>query len=161
MAERLGRRVCCAILSSVFILFLIAAASAAQPKADPKRAVCAELEERLTPLVEAQRAIPPALAQIRDDIAALQRGLAGIESEARRLKEADDAAYEHNKEMREEVRGLYVETSRLKGDIAQLGDQLEGLQQDVGNFRFSFGIIAAIIVVLQLVLGWLGLRGRG
>ena len=35
--------------------------------------------------------------------------------------------------MREEVRGLYVESSGLKSDIAQVGKQVEGLDAQSGQ----------------------------
>ena len=63
--------------------------------------------------------------------------------------------------MREEVRGLYVESSGLKGDIAQAGKQVEGLEQSLGSFRLSAGIVVAMVIVLQFVLVGLTFRGRG
>jgi hypothetical protein len=71
------------------------------------------------------------------------------------------AALEQIKGMREEVRGLYVESSGLKGDIAQLGKQVEGLEGSLGSFRLSAGIVVAVVLLLQLLLAGLMLRGRG
>ena len=63
--------------------------------------------------------------------------------------------------MREEVRGLYVESSGLKGDIAQVSKDIQTVNENFGNFRYSVGALIAVVIVLQLIVVALALRGRG
>jgi methyl-accepting chemotaxis protein len=139
---------------------LLSGTGLAQPK-DPKRPTLADVSQSVSRLVEEQRDLARVTGQLRQDLGAMQQSLADLQAELRQQREAAQAAHTHDREMREEVRGLYVESSGLKGDIAQVSTQVEALQQEVGNFRFSSGIIAALIIVLQLVVAGLALRGRG
>lgn len=131
-----------------------AAAKAAATKA-------AETTQTLNDIQEAQRALATSVAQLRDQLAELQRALNGERDEVRQNRDQLQAGLDQAKGMREEVRGLYVESSGLKGDIAQVGKQVEGLETSLGNFRLSAGIMVALIIVLQLVLVGLMFRGRG
>lgn len=136
-------------------------AQAADPKPDPKRAAQVETAQQLSTLLDSDKAMAASVGALREDVSALQRSLTELRAELRQQQEAGQAAHEHNKEMREEVRGLYVETSGLKGDIAQVSEEVDSVQRELGNFRFSSGIVAALILVLQVVLALLALRGRG
>lgn len=139
--------------------------AAAEPatKAEPKAAAVksAEITQTLNAVMEAQRSLAIALSQLRDQLNELQRGVGEGRDEVRQNRDVMQGALEQIKGMREEVRGLYVESSGLKGDIAQVGKQVEGLEGSLGTFRLSAGIVVAIVIVLQIVLVGLMFRGRG
>jgi chromosome segregation ATPase len=142
------------------------AAAEPETKAPLKRELKApprgsDLAQEVATLLEGQRSLAATLAQLREQLDAMQRGLGGAQDEIRESRDLLQAAMEQIKGMREEVRGLYVESSGLKGDIAQLGKQVEGLEGNLGSFRLNSGILLAVVLVLQFTLVALMFRGRG
>ena len=148
--------------SAVLALWLVPMPAAAA-KADPKtqKGKAPEGTQTLNLVVEAQRSLAINLSQLRDQLTELQRSLSEAREEIRQHHEAVQGQFDQIKGMREEVRGLYVESSGLKGDIAQVGKQVEDLDGSLGNFRLSSGIVVAVVIVLQVVLMGLMFRGRG
>lgn len=138
--------------------------SAAQPPA-PRRDVRAPAKglepAQLAAIAEAQRSLAADIAQLRDQIDALRQAIGQGQEGMRQHHDLLQNTAEQLKEMREEVRGLYVESSGVKGDIAQLSKQFEGLDASLGRFRLNSGILIAVILVLQLFLAALMFRGRG
>jgi len=151
-------------VTAVGLLQLPPAANAAP---DPKvaRAASAQVEQSLNVLLEQEKALAASVAELRAQIAELQRMLGEGREETKQKQEAThgllDATQIQVKEMREEVRGLYVETSGLKGDVAQAAQQINSLDQNLSSFRLSAGIVVAVVIVLQLVLVGLTFRNRG
>ncbi len=133
----------------------------AATKREPKPAKAPELTQELNALTDAQRALAADLSQLRDQLNAVQRGIGEGHDEARQNRDILQTTLDQVKGMREEVRGLYVESSGLKGDIAQVGKQVEGLEGSLGGFRLNSGILIAVVLVLQLLLVGLMFRGRG
>jgi len=131
-------------------------------KAAPK---APEVAHTLTAVLDAQHSLAVEMAQLRDQLNAVQRSLAETQDHLRQQRDALqailDQSLEQIKGMREEVRGLYVESGGLKGDIGQVGKQVDALDSSLGNFRLSAGIVVALVIVLQIVLVGLMLRGRG
>lgn len=152
---------------ALVLLSCSAAVAAPDPKADAKgkKVNPAEITEAFGRLTETQHALATNLAQLREQLNEAQRAGAEQRDQLREKQDASQAVLEQvleqGKGMREEVRGLYVETSGLKGDIAQAGKQVEGLAQSLGSFRLSAGIVVALVIVLQFVLVGLTFRGRG
>jgi len=149
----------------VWLASLSATAAQADPKAHPGKGG-PDVTQSLNAMTEAQRSLAVDLAHLRDQLGELQRSLSEARDEIRQNHEAiqaqiDQGQLDQIKGMREEVRGLYVESSGLKGDIAQVGKQVEGLEGSLGNFRLSSGIVVAVVIVLQFVLVGLMFRGRG
>lgn len=144
---------------------VMAGPAAAQPtrKAETKAKTVRleEVSQSVNAVVEAQHSLAVALSQLRDDLNELQRSVDEGRDEVRQNQDSLQAAAEQIKGMREEIRGLYVESSGLKGDIAQVGKQVEGLDGNLGSFRLSAGIVVAVVIVLQVVLVGLMFRGRG
>ncbi len=112
-------------------------------------------------MVQAQRSLAVGLSELRDQLSELQRNLSEARDEIRQNHDTIQGQLDQIKGMREEVRGLYVESSGLKGDIAQVGKQVEDLEGSLGNFRLSSGIVVAVVIVLQVGLMGLMFRGRG
>ncbi len=120
-----------------------------------------EVMQGISALNEAQRSLAVTLSELRDQLTELQGSVGEGHDAMRQNHDAVQAAMEQIKGMREEVRGLYVESSGLKGDIAQLGEQVEGLDDSLASFRLSAGIVVAVVIVLQLALVGLMFRARG
>jgi chromosome segregation ATPase len=132
------------------------------PKAKEGKATSASaVSQDLNAVIEAQRSLAADISQLRDQLNAVQQAVGEGHDEVRQNRDVLQTTLEQIKGMREEVRGLYVESSGLKSDIAQLGKQVEGLDTSLGNFRLSSGIVVAVVIVLQVVLVGLMFRGRG
>ena len=120
-------------------------------------------------LAETQRALAAAQSELREQLSQqlseTQRALTELRDETREKHEASqrvvDQILDQVEGMRKEVWGLYVESSGLKNDIAQTGKQVEGLDESLGSFRLSAGIVVALVIVLQFVLVGLTFRSRG
>jgi peptidoglycan hydrolase CwlO-like protein len=155
-----GRLSCAA--SAVMVLWL-ASVSAAKVQPDPKaqKPKAPDATQTLNAVVEAQRPLAVGLSELREQLSELQRNLSEARDEIRQNHDTIQGQLDQIKGMREEVRGLYVESSGLKGDIAQVGKQVEDLEGSLGNFRLSSGIVVAVVIVLQVVLMGLMFRGRG
>jgi TolA-binding protein len=165
---RFGRQRCSqrpAMLLAVLLWLASPAGLWAEPasKADAKAKASktAEVTQEINALMEAQRSLAVTLSELRDQLKELQGSVSDGRNEVRTNHDALQSAIEQIKGMREEVRGLYVESSGLKGDIAQVGKQIEGLEGSLASFRLSAGIVVAVVIVLQIVLVGLMFRGRG
>ena len=147
----------------LFVAYPAAVSAAPASRADPKTKAAkqAEVAEGMGALLEAQRSLAVSLSELREQLKDLQRSVGEGRDDVRTTHDVLQAALEQIKGMREEVRGLYVESSGLKGDIAQLGKQVEGLDGSLASFRLSAGIVVAVVIVLQIVLVGLMFRGRG
>lgn len=149
------------------LLWSATALAAPDPKADPKakKDGAAEMLPVLNQITETQRALAVSLAQLREQLADTQRAVADLRTDSSAKHDAAqqvvDQILDQVEGMRREVWGLYVESSGLKGDIAQTDKQVEGLDQSLGSFRLSAGIVVAMVIVLQIVLVGLTFRGRG
>lgn len=126
--------------------------------ADPKPS--SDVGKRLIVIEEAQRSLAAELGQLRDQLRQVDEHLGELREDLRQGREAGQADRDQLKEMREEVRGLYVESNGLKGDIAQLRSELQSVNATFGNFRFSSGALIAVVIVLQVIVIALALRGR-
>lgn len=107
---------------------------------------------------ERTRALSTTLAEVQDTVSRLAHRVGELEAEVRQLREQHHNLQEQVRELREEVRGLYVESSGLKGDIAQVADKIDGLTDSLANFRLSAGMIAALVILLEIIAAALILR---
>ncbi len=154
-----------------FGLVVIAAAGfrplAASAAPDPKaaRAATAQLEQGVNAIAEQQKALTASVTELRAQVSDLQRTLGELREEIHQKHDAAAGVFEQEltqtKEMREEVRGLYVESSGIKGDVGQAAEKVDALDANLDSFRLSAGIIVAVVIVLQLVLMGLAFRVRG
>lgn len=143
----------------VYCMLATATMALTEPKPDPKR-FNAEVAQGLSGIQEGQHALTGSVAELREQLAELRRDVGSLHDDLRQLRDLVQSGIDHNKEMREEVRGLYVESSGLKGDIAQAVKQIDTLDQEIDSFRLSSGIIMALVIVLQLAVIALTFRGR-
>ena len=151
------------VSAAVTLVLCVASMSAAAARPDPKtpKVKGPDVTQTLNAMMEAQHSLAVGQSQLRDQLSELERSLSETRDEIRQNRDAIQSQLDQIKGMREEVRGLYVESSGLKGDIAQVGKQVEDLGGSLGNFRLSSGIVVAVVIVLQVVLMGLMFRGRG
>jgi len=169
--QRVGRSLQATVLRAVAMLMLLSCTAAAAPTPDPKAEAKAkkvppvDIMPAIDQIVAAQHDAAVALSQLREQLSATQRAVSELRDETRAKHDASqgvvDQVLDQVEGMRKEVWGLYVESSGLKGDIAQTDKQVEGLDQSLGNFRLSAGIVVAVVIVLQIGLIGLMFRGRG
>ena len=139
------------------------AAPAPDPKGEAKAKTLNPLQvmQSLDAINETQRSLASTMSKLREQLSDLQGSVSELRDELRQGHDSEQNAFEQLKGMREEVRGLYVESSGVKSDVAQVGKQVENLDQSLGGFRLSSGVVVAVVIVLQVVLVGLVLRGRG
>lgn len=155
-----------ALVTTLYLQLLPWAVLAApDPKATKPAPTPSQVEQSLATLREAQAELVSSVSDMRSQMTDLQRAIAELRDEARRNRESThdilEMAVSQVKEMREEVRGLYVESSGIKGDVGHASKRIETLDASLGSFRLSAGIIVAVVIVLQLVLVGLTFRHRG
>jgi hypothetical protein len=154
-----------AAVALMLLSCMAAAAPAPKTEAKAKKESPAEILPAIDQIVEAQRALAAGLSQLRDQLNETQRAVSELRDATRDQHDATQPVVEQIRDqvegMRKEVWGLYVESSGLKSDIAQTDKQVDGLDQSLGSFRLSAGIVVAVVIVLQFVLVGLAFRGRG
>jgi TolA-binding protein len=166
------------VLLLVLAPLMLSAGALAKSHPDPKaqasgKAVnLAPITQALEAVTDAQRSLAASIAQVQQQLQDLQgrvnqlqdtvqQGHAAAQGTLDQTQASLEQLLEQFKEAREEVRGLYVESSGVKSDVAQVGKQVETLDQDLGGFRLSSGVVVAVVIVLQVVLVGLMFRGRG
>jgi len=146
-------------------LWPVAAGAAPDPKAPRPAPTPSQVEQSLAAVRAAQTDLASSINDLRSQMTDLQRAITELREEARQGRESNhdilEMAVNQVKEMREEVRGLYVESSGIKGDVGHASKRVETLDASLGSFRLSAGIIVAVVIVLQLVLVGLTFRNRG
>ena len=115
-------------------------------------------------------ALDQSIQTLRNEVQALQEQvrelserLLSLADEQRTEREAAGAQIETGKqtheELRELLRGLYVESSGIKADVAQAREDVQAVSNSMESFRLSSGILIAVVIVLQVILAALALRG--
>jgi len=99
----------------------------------------------LRQLADAQRALGDQMQQLRESIDALQAEVAS-------LRDADAGTLKEIQAAREEIKGLYVESSTNKQAIEAVREDVRGVDANVLRFRtFSGFFIAAMILLLVVI----------
>jgi chromosome segregation ATPase len=114
------------------------ARAAARPAASEQAA-----EERafLNQLAESQRALGEQLQQIKERVDAVHGELAA-------RADAETAIQADLKALRDEVKGLYVESSTVKQQIDELKQDVAGVNSNVSAFRTLSGFFVGIMTLL-------------
>lgn len=103
-----------------------------------------ETQAFLKQMGEAQKWMGEEIWKVKDELDQLP----GVIAEA---KEGDAATQEELGKMREEVKGLYVELSTAKQQIADLKDDVAGVNSNISAFRTSSGIFLAAVVLMVVI----------
>jgi septal ring factor EnvC (AmiA/AmiB activator) len=136
------------VFGVVMVLPVMAGAQPARPAAAPAVKAPAPPDEHralLHQLAEAQRALGDQLQQLRARVDGLHDTLASA-------ADARTTLDEEVKAMRDEVKGLYWESSQVKQQIDALKEDLAGVNGNVSNFRTFSGFFIAVMILLLAVI---------
>jgi septal ring factor EnvC (AmiA/AmiB activator) len=146
-----GRRIGTA---AVLLILALAAPGFAQTRRAP----------RPSPTPEAAAielgAVTSELKEARNDIAALRGEIAALDSRLSALEALGTDIKGIAEPMREEVRGLYVETSNVRSEIARLEQTNTANTDALGKSRYVLTLLLVATAVLQLVVLAVLLRSR-
>ena len=119
--------------------------TAASQRAAAVAAEAAEDRALLHQLADAQRALG-------DQVQQLKEALDGLRGEVGKCNEAQASHDQEAKAMREEVKGLYWESSTVKQQIDALKDDISAVNSNVSNFRTFSGFFIALMILLLAVI---------
>jgi chromosome segregation ATPase len=121
-----------------------AAASAASKQAASDRAL-------LHQIAEAQRSLGDEVQRLKERLEEAHNTLGG-------MWEQHVAHEGEMKAMREEVKGLYVESSAVKQAIDALKEDIQAVDSNVSGFRTFSGFFIAVMILLLAVISVLTIR---
>src|SRR5215475_5887100 len=133
-------------LVTLGLVLLVASAAGAQKAAPVVRSTAAD-EQRalLNQMAEAQKWAGEQLWHVKEGIDAVP----GMISE---LKDANAARDADVQKLRDEVKGLYVETSSLRQELEELKNDIGGVNANVSGFRTFSGFFIAVMILLLAVI---------
>ena len=117
----------------------------ATQRAAAASAQAAEDRALLHQLADAQRALGEQVQQLKE-------ALDGLRSEILNRNDAQASHDQESKAMREEVKGLYWESSTVKQQIDALKDDISAVNSNVSNFRTFSGFFIALMILLLAVI---------
>jgi septal ring factor EnvC (AmiA/AmiB activator) len=103
-------------------------------------------------VVEHIEAIEQRLRQIRTVLDAAQSEVANLGSRLDALAASVAEVKGIVEPMREEVRGLYVESSNVRGEIARLDQSSMAYTESLGRSRYVLTLLLVATAVLQLIV---------
>ena len=111
----------------------------------------AATDDLLRQLAEAQKWAGEQLWHVKEGIDAVPE----LVSE---LKDQNRARDEEVQKLREEVKGLYVETSSLRQQLDELKGDIGGVNANVSAFRTFSGFFIAVMILLLAVIFVMSIR---
>jgi len=138
------------------LVCLLAGAAHAQQKVTTSAAkeaatARAATDDLLRQLAEAQKWAGEQLWHVKEGIDAVPE----LVSE---LKDQNRARDEEVQKLREEVKGLYVETSSLRQQLDELKGDIGGVNANVSAFRTFSGFFIAVMILLLAVIFVMSIR---
>jgi chromosome segregation ATPase len=139
-------------LLALGLLALLAGATSAPAQAPAARRTAAD-EQRalLNQMAEAQKWSGEQIWHIR-------RGLDAVPGMVNDLKDALAARESEIQKLRDEVKGLYVETSSLRQQLDELRADIGGVNANVSAFRTFSGFFIAVMILLLGVISVMTIR---
>jgi len=131
-------------LTFASVLLLTSVASAQQAPV-ARRPVVDEQRSLLNQMAEAQKWAGEQLWHVKEAIDSLP----GVINE---LKDANAAREDEVQKLRDEVKGLYVETSSLRQQLEELKSDIGGVNANVSGFRTFSGFFIAVMILLLAVI---------
>ena|SRR6516164_8171754 len=128
----------------VGLVFLLAAPAFAQ-KSTPVTRAADEQRALLNQMAEAQKWAGEQLWHVKE-------GVDAVPGQINELKDALAARDEEIQKMRDEVKGLYVETSSLRQQLEELKNDIGGVNANVSGFRTFSGFFIAVMILLLAVI---------
>ena len=127
-------------------LFLLPGEASAQARHGAKpQSASAELEAQVAGLAAEIRGA-------REDLAAMRLEMGGVSSRLDESNATGGAIKGISEPMREEVRGLYVETSNVRSEIARLAETYAANTEALAKSRYVLTLLLVATVALQLII---------
>lgn len=145
--RRAGAR---AVAAVVLAMLAARAADAAPPKPSPTP----------NPMVGEMENVVAELRELNATLASLRTAIGEVGGRLDRLEQATTEVKATALPMREEVRGLYVETSNVRSEIARLEEKSVAEAESLGKSRYVLTLLLVATAVLQLVVLAVLLRSR-
>ena len=139
MAQR-GR-----LLTLALLALLTSAAFAQQTPPVARRTPADDQKALLSQMAEAQKWAGEQLWHVKES-------LDTVPSLINELKDASNARQEEVQKLRDEVKGLYVETSSLRQQLDELKTDIGGVNANVSGFRTFSGFFIAVMILLLAVI---------
>ena len=134
------------------LVFLLAGVAHAQQKPPPSAAAArAATDDLLRQLADAQKWAGEQIWHVKEGVDAVP----GLINE---LKDQNTARQEEVQKLRDEVKGLYVETSSLRQQLDELKGDIGGVNANVSAFRTFSGFFIAVMILLLAVIFVMSIR---
>jgi len=142
-------------LLAMFVLLVSASLAGAQTRrAAPKPSPTPNL------LIGQMENVVGELREINATIAGLRSALTEVGTRLDRVEVATNEIKGVATPMREEVRGLYVETSNVRSEISRLEEKSIAEAESLGKSRYVLTLLLVATMVLQLVVLAVLMRSR-
>jgi len=132
-------------------LVLLSSAAFAQQQPAVRKSPLDEQKALLNQMAEAQKWAGEQLWHVKEAIDSVP----GMINE---LKDANNARADEVQKLREEVKGLYVETSSLRQQLEELRNDISGVNANVSGFRTFSGFFIAVMILLLAVIFLMTIR---
>src|SRR5262245_57662804 len=123
------------------VLLCAGTALAQQPPAAARRSVADEQRALLNQLAEAQK-------WAGEQLWSMKQGLDAVPGMVNELKDANATHEADIQKLRDEVKGLYVETSSLRQQLEEVKTEIGGVNANVSGFRTFSGFFIAVMILL-------------
>lgn len=133
------------------VVFQALMVAAAGPVVAAPPAKAPDLTPKLVEIETSQAELAAAVNRLQEQIGGLDSRVSEVQSQLAASQEAAGNDREFVKELREEVRGLYVESSSTKDMVSKVGERVDDLGGSLERFRFSAGILLAVMLGLQII----------
>jgi hypothetical protein len=144
----------------LLLIALVLLASGATAGAQTRRSPAPRPSPTPNPLVGQMENVIAELREINATLGTLRTGLADLGSRLERIETTETELKGIATPMREEVRGLYVETSNVRSEIARLEEKSVAEAESLGKSRYVLTLLLVATAVLQLVVLAVLLRSR-
>lgn len=134
-----------AALLAIGLLALPGIASAQSRHAGRPQAAVADLAPQVA-------ALSAEIRGAREDLAAIRLEMGGLSSRLDEGNATGGAVKSIAEPMREEVRGLYVETSNVRSEIARLAETYAANTEALAKSRYVLTLLLVATVALQLII---------
>jgi len=128
-----------------FVLVCTFTGAAFAQKVTPAARAADEQRTLLNQLAEAQKWAGEQLWHVKE-------GIDSVPGLINQLKDANSARDEEVQKLRDEVKGLYVETSSLRQQLEELKADIGGVNANVSGFRTFSGFFIAVMIMLLAVI---------
>lgn len=154
-ARRRGAGAAALVVAAIASLVLLVPAGAgAQSKHLPKPSPTPD------PALAEIAALAADIKSLHDDVSGIRGELVAIGARLDEINAGETAIKNVVEPMREEVRGLYVETSNVRSEIARLEETYTANTDALAKSRYVLTLLLVATAVLQLVVLLVLLRSR-